>query len=301
MQIVKNNNFFSPVKTQGYLHTAKRFDALGTDVEFTDEETQKKVQLHLAKDIYEKLDRKFPNGFIKENNSLIAKGSMEDYLQKIWLYNKNDHGSVDANFDGYLDIEELSNSKTMIIADISDEDQIISIKRFSHKELFGDDAKKILQYKLNKMGIFEDKIPLDLDVNASIYEDKNFDGKVSDSEIITVIQNDLDFKKNIDDFIKKMIELLAEEEKRKVLNGISGGAFSASMNMKEQKDILNTLLENNGNLDALSDQQKSIFTSKDDKNSIDMKELIQRKEKLEISQNYTETQIQGAKIFSTKA
>ena len=65
-------------------------------------------------------------------------------------------------------------------------------------------------------------------------------------------------------------------------------------------DYLDTLLKNNGDVNSLSDEEKSIFSSTSD-NTINIIDLLNRKEKSDTLKKYIDIQADNRKIFSLKA
>lgn len=162
------------IENKEYLHKAVNFDGSSKKIEFKDKETGKIVEIYLAKEIEEKLEKKFSKDLIKQDDTTIAKGRLEDYLQKIWLFNKNETNTVDDNNDGYLDINELAKSKRVVKPTFTENGQISSIEVISHNDMFGSKiAKDVIEDYLKERGITDNKVSFDLDFNATIYADKN--------------------------------------------------------------------------------------------------------------------------------
>ncbi len=289
------------------------------NVKFTDKETGKTISVDLDANTKNKLETSVPD--------------FEHYLQTMYSHYKKEEWSIDKNEDGFLDTSEYINSKVFTVIDENNKLSLSSLK-----EIFKDEevAIKIAEFYFENNQYFKDlgaknsKVSISKDFAEFLKVDTNMDSHLSDNELFADLEESLETEKSFNlalkeyllelgsldkislsldnlsfkEFLLEQLKAWAEEKKQKVMNGIGGGAFNTSIELKEQNKTIDKLLKNNGALDSLTDDEKSIFLSKKDSktkgNNIDIKELVEAKEKLSISKKYVDTQADNAKIFSLK-
>lgn len=265
-------------------------------VTFTDKESGKDISVELDSEMKNKLESSLPD--------------LEHYLQNMYSLYK-EYGNIDENEDGFLDSSEYINSKVFAVIDENNKLSLSSLK-----DIFNDEevALNIAEFYYENNQYFKDlgakdsKVSISRDFAEYIKTDANMDAHLSDEELFADFEKSMKAEKSFSqvfkDFLLEQLKAWAEEKKQKVMNGISGGAFSASLELKEQNKIIDKLLKNNGELGSLTDDEKSIFSSKKDtkikRNNIDIKELVETKEKLSVSKKYVDTQADNAKMFSLK-
>lgn len=289
------------------------------NVKFTDKETGKTISVDLDADTKNKLETSVPD--------------FEYYLQTMYSLYKKEEWSIDKNEDGFLDTSEYINSKVFTVIDENNKLSLSSLK-----EIFKDEevAIKIAEFYFENNQYFKDlgvknsKVSISKDFAEFLKVDTNMDSHLSDNELFADLEESLETEKSFNlalkeyllelgfldkfslslnnlsfkEFLLEQIKAWAEEKKQKVINGIGSGAFSANLELKEQNKTIDKLLKNNGELDSLTNDEKSIFLSKKDRktdgNNVDIKELVETKEKLGVSKKYIDTQADNAKIFSLK-
>jgi hypothetical protein len=226
-------------------------------VKFTDNDTGKELSVELNDELNNKL---------KESNLDIR-----HYLEKMYsLYKEG--GNIDQNEDGFLDANEFVKSKRFV--EMDDKNNTYTFKSLNdilqNDSLALDVAKYMLEddLYLKSVGATDSKIPISKDFAEFLKIDKNLDAELSQKEVLADLDNNMKIPLalTIAEYLVEQLKAWAEEEKRKVMNGISGGAFSHSMNMQDEKDVLNQLLKNDTN--SLSNKQESIFSLEDSMDAI---------------------------------
>jgi hypothetical protein len=249
---------------------------------FKDKKTGKNINFEIKSDEIQKIEKKVSN--------------VKSYLQTMFTQYQKD-GNIDKNSDGYLDAKELITSKRFINFNIS----LASFSIVSLQDKFKDDklATQTIEGLLKYDGNLDGKISMKKDFLNYLAVDTNQDAVISDKEIFNGMQAiplSAIFKK----FILEQILAMIKKNKDKILNGISDGAFNSSAELEKKSKILDTLLKNNGDLNSLSDEEKSIFSStKKSDNTINIIDLL-GKQKSDTLKKYIDTQADNAKIFSLK-
>jgi len=210
-------------------------------------------------------------------------------------------GNIDNNSDGYLDTGELMSSKRFVIANV-DSKLNINFTMSSVEEIVQNDkiATQMMEDILKDEGYTDGKIPLQKDFLEYLALDTDRDTQISSKEIVKDIGK-ASLSATFKNFLLEQILAMINKNKDKVLNGITNGAFNSTAELDKQSKVLDKLLKSNGDLDSLSDEEKSIFSStKKSDNTINIIDLLDRKEKSDTSKKYTDTQADNAKIFSLK-
>lgn len=256
-------------------------------IKLQDKETGKDISFEIKSDEIQKIEKKVSN--------------IESYLQTVFEQYQKD-GNIDKNNDGYLDSKELITSKRFVNAKVNTNlDISFSISRL--QDTVSDDKKaiQIMEALLKDDGNFDGKIFIQKDFLEYVALDTNRDAVITDKEIFNdakVTPLSVAFK----NFLLEQILAMIKKNEDKALNGITNGAFNSSAELDKKSKILDTLLKNNGDLNSLSEQEKSIFSStKKSDNIINMIDFLERKEKADTSKKYIDTQADNAKIFSVKA
>jgi len=268
-----SSNIISPIKYE--------------TIKLKDKETGKELSFEIKSDEIQKIEEKV--------------SSVKSYLQTMFdEYQKS--GTIDSNNDGFLDANELITSKRFVRANV-DKNLNINFSISSLQDIIQDDKKatKMMEYILKDDGYSDGKISLQKDFLEYLAIDTNRDAQISDKEIFKDIGSK-SFSATFKNFLLEQILAMMKKNKDKVLNGITDGAFNSSTELDKKSKILDTLLKNNGDVNSLSDEEKSIFSStKKSDYTINIIDLLDRKEKSNTSKKYIDTQADNAKIFSLKA
>jgi len=268
-----NSNVISPIKYQ--------------TIKLRDKESGKDVSFEIKSDEIEKIEKKV--------------SSVKSYLQTMFDQYQKD-GNIDKNSDGYLDTTELMSSKRFVRANV-DSKLNINFTMSSLQDIVQNDKKAIQMMKdiLKDDGYTDGKISLQKDFLEYLALDTNRDAQISDKEIFKDIGTK-SFSATFKNFLLEQILAMMKKNKDKVLNEITNGAFDNSAELDKKSKILDTLLKNNGDVNSLSDEEKSIFSStKKSDNTINIIDLLDRKEKSDTLKKYIDTQADNGKIFSLKA
>lgn len=291
---------------QEYLHKAIVFNSSDKVVEFTDTETNKKVEIALDTSLQKELEKKFNTKFDTNSSLIPLEGDVEDYFQHLWSYFQHDTTTKDNNNDGYLDVDELVDSKRVVSLNYDEESGKSSIEVTSFRETYTSDAIHQVNVYLAQRGITDGRVSIDSDFNAFLLMDQNLDGNVTNREMLEPFREEINVadisNKSLRDILLEMIKAWAEEQKKKGLNGIAEGAFNSDSNSKEK--AIDKLLSNEADMSKLSEEEKSVFLqnrkSTQSSETFSMEQLLQMKERLQVSSKYINTQVNSAQIFSLK-
>jgi hypothetical protein len=291
---------------QEYLHKAIAFNGSDKTVEFTDIDTNKKVEIALGTSLQKELEKKFNTKFDANTSVIRLEGDLEEYFQHMWFYLKYDTNTKDNNSDGYLDIDELVDSKRVVTLNFDEASGKASIEENSFREAYASDAIHQVNAYLAQHGITDGRISMDLDFNLFVLRDQDLNGSFNDNEILHSLKQEIKTDnlsgKSLRDIFLEMIKAWAEEQKKKGLNGIAEGAFISDSDIKEK--AINKLLSNEADMSKLSKEEKSVFLqnrkSTQNSETFSMEQLVQIKERLTVSSKYSNTQVNSAQIFSLK-
>jgi len=215
-----------------YLHRAIKLDVPGKQnkLEFRDVDSGKLVEINIHEEIQRNLKSKFSVEF-KDNKTVKATGDLEKYLQTMWSKYTNETNTRDNNHDGYLDKNELLKSRRNITIGIDKNNKVALANSEVHIWGNAEGSSSELKTYLEKKGIHDEKISLDHDFNSFLYGDKNLDTQYSNKESLlsagfseneinanTILSSsDFNAQQNIEEMIKKW----AEEQKDKILDGLT--------------------------------------------------------------------------------
>jgi len=265
-----NSNVISPIKYE--------------TIQLKDKSSGIDISIEIKSDEIQKIEKKVSN--------------VKSYLQTMFeQYQKN--GNIDSNSDGFLDAKELITSKRFVKANVNSKLNINFIIS-SLQDIVQNDKKATQMMKdiLKDEGYADGKISLQKDFLAYLAIDTDRDTQISDKEIFKDMGTE-SLSATFKNFLLEQILAMMKKNKDKVLNGITEGAFNDSLD--KQSKVLDKLIQNNGDVNSLSDEEKSIFSStKKSDNTINIIDLLGKKEKSDTSKKYIDTQADNAKIFSLK-
>jgi len=253
-------------------------------IKLKDKESGKELSFKMKSDEIQKIEKKVFN--------------VKSYLQTMFEQYQ-ESGNIDSNSDGYLDAKELITSKRFVKTNI-DSNKNITFSISSLQDIVKDDKKatQIMEDILKDSGYSNGKLSLQKDFFAYISADTNRDTNITDKEIFKDIGTK-SLSATFKNFLLEQILAMIKKNKDKVLNGITEGAFNGSLD--KQSKVLDKLMQNNENVNSLSNEDKSIFSStKESNNTINIIDLLGSKEKSDISKKYLNTQTDSAKVFSLK-
>ena len=307
-----SNNLYIQQGNGEYIHQAVRFGGADKIIEFTDRDTNRKIQFYSDTNIEKSFQRKFGTDLVDTGNLIKATGNFEKYLQDMWLYDKNELGTVDSNFDGYLDVKEMASSKRVIDIDYNETTKELTLEKFSFKDKYDTEEKalKAVEKFFEIRGITDgknSKVSVDEDFNALFYIDSNFDTVIENMEkLADMPPEELTNQKSLTlDEKNILFSMLDEWRKKREKENDTVSSYANSINTIKTKDnIINKLLSNEADISKLSEKEKSIFLqnrkSVQNSETISMEQLVQIKEKLQVSAKYINTQADNARVFSLK-
>ena len=102
-----------------------------------------------------------------------------------------------------------------------------------------------------------------------------------------------------------LFSMLDEWRKKREKENDTVSSYANSINTIKTKDnIINKLLSNEADMSKLSEKEKSVFLqnrkSVQNSETFSMEQLVQMKEKLQVSAKYINTQADNARVFSLK-
>jgi len=250
---------FKKSNNNEYLHRAIKLDVPGKQnkLEFRDVDSGKLVEINIHEEIQRQLKSKFSVEF-KDDKTVKATGDLEKYLQTMWSKYTNETNTRDSNNDGYLDKNELLKSKRNITIGIDKNNKVALANSEVHIWGNAEGSSSELKTYLEKKGIYDEKISLDHDFNSFLYGDKNLDTQYSNKESLlsagfseneinanTILSSsDFNAQQNIEEIIKKW----AEEQKDKILEGLSTSVDSdtneVSKKLQMSKKYIDTQADN---------------------------------------------------------
>ena len=267
-----NSLTYKKTSDNDYFHKAVKLEVNGEKdkIEFRDIESGKLVEISLHEDIQKNFEKNFSIEF-EEDKTTKATGELEKYLQTMWSKYQNDTNTKDINNDGYLDIDELSTSKRNLWIGTDDNNKVTLASR--EKLSFEDMAKaqnknesEMIKDYLSSNFVKDDKVSVDLDFNGFLLHDKNLDTNFSNKETLLSMGfsedeiNPSAILSSIGFSVQEQLKKWAEEQKEKGLQELYGTKPT----------------------------------------NISMEQLVQMKEKLQISAKYINTQADNARVFSLK-
>jgi len=156
-------------------------------------------------------------------------------------------------------------------------------------------------------GYSNNRITVDQDFNNLLYIDTNFDANIEDMEILADMspQKLMEHEGLALDEKSILFSMLDEWKKKRENENETANGYANSINTIKAKDnILNKLLNNEADMSKLSEKEKSVFLqnrkSVQNSETISMEQLVQMKEKLQVSAKYINTQADNARVFSLK-
>lgn len=304
-----SNNLYIQHGNGEYLHQAVKYAGADKIIEFTDKESGRKVQFYSDDSMQKSLQRKFGGAFSNDNSIVKATGNFEKYLQKMWEFNTKENSTVDNNNDGYLDISEFANAKRIKNIDFDEVSKKVSITLSSFRDNYSTEEQALDAVKKywDVRSINGDKFSVDENFAALLHVDSNLDAKIEDIEILgSMPPEELINQKGLTLGEKTMLfSLLDEWRKKKEKDNDTISSSTDNINtIKEKDNILNKLLSNEADMSKLSEEEKSVFLqnrkSTQNSETFSMEQLLQMKERLQVSSKYMNTQVNSAQIFSLK-
>ncbi len=292
-----------------YIHRAVKYTDADKIIEFTDKESGRKVQFYSDDSMEKSLQRKFGVAFSDDNSIVKATGSFEKYLQNMWEFNTKENSTVDNNNDGYLDMSEFANAKRIKDIDFDEVSKKVSITLSSFRDNYTTEEQALDAVKKywDIRGITGDKFSVDENFTALLYVDTNFDANIEDIEILASMPpEELTNQKGLTLDEKSILFSMLDEWRKKRENENSAtSSYANSINTIKTKDnIVNKLLSNEADMSKLSEKEKSVFLqnrkSVQNSETFSMEQLVQMKEKLQVSAKYIDTQADNARVFSLK-
>ena len=302
MQIPSNTN----IQHGGaeYIHKAVRYGGSDKIIEFTDKDTNRKIQFYSDSSVEKSLQRKFGIDYIDTGSIVKATGDFESYLQSMWTYQNIESNTVDINKDGFLDSHEMINSKRKVNIDSTSGNTTLTLASFRDNSGTEEKALESVERYFEKNNIKNSKVSVDEDFNALLYVDKNLDAKLEDMEILANMPREalMEYKGLSLESKSQLFSMLdLWKKKRDEEKGVVHNTQNDVRNISSQSNILDLLLQNNGNLDSLSKKEQSVFLSNKESSTnnrtINTQELLEIKEKLSVSKKYIDTGVNSAKIF----
>jgi hypothetical protein len=300
MQVSSSSNF---VKLQAnnskvqqnnseYLHKALKYDGADKIIEFEDEQSGKLVQFYADQSLEKSFEEKFNIDFSEDTAEVIkATGDFGEYLQKMWSHLVNTTNTKDSNSDGYIDLNEMSNSIRDTSFNYNSDTKEIKFELSSFKELSSSEKEALDNVKkyFQSSGNLDYKISVDEDFNNLMHVDKNLDANIEDIEILASIDtNKLIENESLSISEKKDIYTLSKNWKKK--------------KKEEEEKEEETAAKNVAALRAGFDYFEWLVNSHqvDNDTKSENIDLAKMKENLTGISKYLDTQTNGAKIFSLK-
>ena len=230
-------------------------------------------------------------------------------IANMWEFNTKENSTVDNNNDGYLDMSEFANAKRIKDIDFDEVSKKVSITLSSFRDNFATEEQALDAVKKywDMRGISGDKFSVDENFTALLYVDTNFDANIEDIEILASMPpEELTNQKGLTlDEKSILFSMLDEWRKKRENENDTVSSYANSINTIKAKDnILNKLLNNEADMSKLSEKEKSVFLqnrkSVQNSETISMEQLVQMKEKLQVSAKYINTQVDNARVFSLK-
>jgi len=274
-----------------YLHKAVRYGSSDKIIEFTDKDSNTKIQFYSDESMEKSLQRKFGIDYKDDGQIVKATGDFENYLQKMWSFNVNDSNTKDINTDGYLDLEEASNSKRIVNIEFDNFTKELKLELSSTRETSSsrEEALEKVKNYFKDNGLFNNRISVDEDFNKLLKVDKNLDANIEDMEILADLPpHQLMEYEGLNISEKKELYILTKNWKKKKKEE------DGNLNLSEKNSV--TLMSSFDYLDKLLNSDNLNKES----NDIKTKDLNKVKENLKSLSNYVNTQADNAKIFSLK-
>jgi hypothetical protein len=171
-----------------YSHKAIKLEVDGEKdkIEFRDINSGKLVEISLHEDIQKSFEKNFSVNF-QESETTKATGALEKYLQAMWSKYTKDGNNQDTNSDGYLNIDELSQSKRnlWISHDENHKVTLASKEILSFKDMAkaqNQNESEMIKDYLSSNSIEDNKVSIDLDFNGFLLHDTNLDTNFSNEE-----------------------------------------------------------------------------------------------------------------------
>ncbi len=303
-----SNNLYIQQGNGEYMHQAVKFDGADKIIEFTDKESGRKVQFYSDNSMEESLQKKFGVAFSDDNSIVKATGSFEKYLQNMWEF-QIDSNTKDTNNDGYLDVKEMSYSERNVDIEFNKITKDIKLDVSFFREISSSEGEvlKSVESYFKDHGYSNNRITVDQDFNNLLCVDTNFDANIEDMEILAcILPEELMNQKGLTlDEKNILFSMLDEWRKKRENENSTASSYANSINTIKTKDnIINKLLSNEADISKLSEKEKSVFLqnrkSVQNSETISMEQLVQIKEKLQISAKYIDTQADNARVFSLK-
>ncbi|MFA5428569.1 MAG: hypothetical protein WC279_10245 [Sulfurimonas sp.] len=310
MQVPSTSNSLYIQQGNGeYMHQAVKFGGADKIIEFTDKDSGRKIQFYSDDAMEKSLQRKFGVTFSDDTSIVKATGSFEKYLQDMWEFQINDSNTKDTNNDGYLDVKEMSYSERNVDIEFNKITKDIKLDILSFREISSSEgeALKSVENYFKDHGYSNNRITVDQDFNNLLYIDTNFDANIEDMEILADMspQKLMEHEGLALDEKSILFSMLDEWKKKRENENETANGYANSINTIKAKDnILNKLLNNEADMSKLSEKEKSVFLqnrkSVQNSETISMEQLVQMKEKLQVSAKYINTQADNARVFSLK-
>ena len=310
-------------------------------VAFNDPVSGEIAVVSLSSTTMDKLKAHFgENDFFKREDGITRLDNKAEAFVGGWFGDiayKREFLSADQNQDGKLDSNEYSDTKNGFLH----HGQVFGTKD-SHHISTGINNDKTYQYSNNKRKNFideiEDKsdISIDKQLNKTLKDDKNFNGKIEFAEILTD-----KYKKNVkesvvqlakdmlgDDLkgfsiyeeivssITESLDKLNEEIERQIDNILTKALdenitqkseMTANMRDEQSKktSAIGTLIQNGGDVNKLTQEDKALIKdeiehSKSSDGNIDIDKLKHIQEHQRAKENYTAVDIQTPKLYVQK-
>jgi len=304
-----SNNLYIQQGNGEYMHQAVRFGGADKIIEFKDRENGRLVQFYADNSTERLLQKKFEVTFSDDNSIVKATGSFEKYLQDMWSFQINDSNTKDTNNDGYLDVKEMSYSERNVDIEFNKITKDIKLNILSFTEISSSEgeALKSVENYFKDNGFFNNKIIVDEDFNNLLHVDTNLDANIEDMEILADMspQKLMEYEGLTLDEKNILFSMLNEWRKKRGQENDTDSSYANSINTIKTKDnIINKLLSNEADMSKLSEKEKSVFLqnrkSVQSSETISMEQLVQMKEKLQVSAKYIDTQADNARVFSLK-
>lgn len=310
MQVLSASNSLYIQQGNGeYIHQAVKYTDADKIIEFTDKDSGRKIQFYSDDAMEKSLQRKFGVTFSDDTSIVKATGSFEKYLQDMWEFQINDSNTKDTNNDGYLDVKEMSYSERNVDIEFNKITKDIKLDILSFREISSSEgeALKSVENYFKDHGYSNNRITVDQDFNNLLYIDTNFDANIEDMEILADMspQKLMEHEGLALDEKSILFSMLDEWKKKRENENETANGYANSINTIKAKDnILNKLLNNEADMSKLSEKEKSVFLqnrkSVQNSETISMEQLVQMKEKLQVSAKYINTQADNARVFSLK-
>ena len=205
-------------------------------VTFMDTTSNKKVSINIDEKLTNSLYSKFKDDMDFKDKDLKVTGNLKSYLETMWQNLHHERNFVDSDNDGYLGVEERYVSKSRVnftsLANSNSEAEVQWTSAASDYKFSKQNEKDYKDFLTKETSKHKELFTLNSAFLGYLKQDKNFDTKTTNAEVIDTIKEDLgeevtemmlaqnSSKLDTEGLLLKAILAWIEKKKEEIENGL---------------------------------------------------------------------------------